>query len=52
MNSDINDEIERLKHNEKVRKNIEKFHKTGKLLDDNGNELKIGDTVNYEIVKK
>ena len=39
--------IERVKHNEKARKNIEKFINTGELFDDNGKEIKIGETVNY-----
>lgn len=47
MDDIVREEIERLKHNEKSIKNIEKFIKTGKLIDDNGKEISIGDTVNY-----
>ena len=39
-------------HNEKVRKNMQKFIKSGKLLDDNGKALDMGSTVNYELPKK
>jgi hypothetical protein len=41
-----------LVHNEKVRKNMQTFIKTGKLLDDNGDELDLGSTVNYKLSKE
>lgn len=34
-------------HNARARKNIEKFHKTGKLTDEKGNEINLGQTVNF-----
>ncbi len=46
----FSDEMERIKHNEQVRKNIRKFQKTGKLYDDSGKELDIASTVDYERV--
>jgi hypothetical protein len=44
------EELLRLAHNEKIRKNIKKLHKTGKFTDNDGNELKLGETVNFEII--
>jgi hypothetical protein len=38
-------------HNITARKNIEKFIKTGKILDENGKEIDIGSSVNYELSK-
>lgn len=54
MNSDfsVEDELERLVNNERVRKNIEKFHKTGKFTDSEGKVIDVGSTVNFKIVKR
>ncbi len=49
--SDLQQFIAEQIHNEGVRKNIEKFHETGKFLDDDGNEIEIGKTINYEVVE-
>lgn len=51
-NDDVNNEMKRLLHNEKVRSNIMDFLKTGKLLNDAGNEIKIGKSVNYQLTKQ
>jgi hypothetical protein len=46
------EEVARHEHNERVRKRLKKFAKTGKMTDDEGNEIDIGSTVNYEVVEK
>ncbi len=48
---DVNEFIETQIHNEKVRKNIQKFFETGKLIDENGNEIKLDETINFELPK-
>lgn len=49
MTNEIEDFIQEQLHNEKVRKRIQKFHETGKFLDDDGKEIEIGHTVNYKL---
>lgn len=44
-------EMAREIHNMTSRKNLEKFIKTGKIVDENGKEIKLGNSVNYEIPK-
>lgn len=46
------EEVARHEHNERVRKRLKKFHETGKFTDDNGSELDLGATVNFEVVEK
>lgn len=46
------EEVARHEHNERVRKRIKKFSDTGKFTDENGNELDLGSTVNFELVEK
>lgn len=48
----LNEEIERLRHNEKERKEVEKFYKTRIFIDENGDRIDIGSTVNFEMVNK
>lgn len=50
--SELDDFITEQIHNEKVRKNIKKFHETGRLLDDEGKKIDIGNIVNFEVVEK
>ena len=52
MSDELKQFIDEQLHNEKVRKNIKKLNKKEKFLDEDGKEIVLGYSVNYEVVKK